>query len=88
MEKQLVQKQLIHWETLSSKNLETLNLTVASLLQRLRNEFDKRFEDFKSQMPNKTSNPFDIEIESAGLNLHLELIEIQSNSLLKSAYND
>ncbi|XP_050507868.1 general transcription factor II-I repeat domain-containing protein 2A-like [Diabrotica virgifera virgifera] len=92
LEKQLEQKQLVHWETLSARNQEMLDLAkYVSLLQRLRNEFEERFVDFKLQIPNMKvfQNPFEIEIDGAVLNLQMELIELQSDSLLKTIiFND
>uniref|UniRef100_A0A6P7FKW7 General transcription factor II-I repeat domain-containing protein 2A-like n=1 Tax=Diabrotica virgifera virgifera TaxID=50390 RepID=A0A6P7FKW7_DIAVI len=87
LEKQLEQKQLVHWETLSARNQEMLDLAkYVSLLQRLRNEFEERFVDFKLQIPNMKvfQNPFEIEIDGAVLNLQMELIELQRPPLTLS----
>lgn len=59
-------------------------------VNRLINEFDRRFSDFKAQRLNFNifSNPFAADVHSAPHHLQMELIELQCNSSLRKKFQD
>ncbi|KAJ1125806.1 hypothetical protein NDU88_004224 [Pleurodeles waltl] len=59
-------------------------------VNRLIDEFNRRFFDFKEQNLTFTSfaNPFNIVVDSAPHHLQMELIELQCNSSLKAKFQD
>ncbi|KAJ1099676.1 hypothetical protein NDU88_004775 [Pleurodeles waltl] len=59
-------------------------------VNRLIDEFNRRFSDFKEQNLTFTSfaNPFNIDVDSAPHHLQMELIELQCNSSLKAKFQD
>ncbi|XP_063788777.1 general transcription factor II-I repeat domain-containing protein 2-like [Pseudophryne corroboree] len=59
-------------------------------VNRLIDEFNQRFSDFKEQNLTFTSfaNPFNIDVDSAPHHLQMELIELQSSSSLKAKFQD
>uniref|UniRef100_A0A8C5M3G8 SPIN-DOC-like zinc-finger domain-containing protein n=1 Tax=Leptobrachium leishanense TaxID=445787 RepID=A0A8C5M3G8_9ANUR len=59
-------------------------------VNRLIDEFNQRFSDFKEQNLTFTSfaNPFNIDVDSAPHHLQMELIELQCNSSLKAKFQD
>ena len=61
----------------------------AERLSLLRVEFARRFSDFEAQKSNFElfRNPFAIDVETAPVNLQMELIELQCNGTLKAKYD-
>ena len=65
------------------------NAHFAEKLSLLRAEFARRFSDFEAQKSNFElfRNPFAIDVETAPVNLQMELIELQCNGTLKAKYD-
>jgi hypothetical protein len=65
------------------------NAHFAEKLSLLRAEFARRFSDFEAQKSNFElfRNPFAIDMETAPVNLQMELIELQCNGTLKAKYD-
>ncbi|XP_039206569.1 general transcription factor II-I repeat domain-containing protein 2A-like [Crotalus tigris] len=61
----------------------------AGKLSTLQMEFTRRFVDFERWKFSfgLLSNPFSVEVESAPVNIQMEMIELQCNSTLKGKYN-
>ena len=88
--KQMAQKKIVHFATLSSRPVETVDhVKYLTLLTKLSEEFNSRFEDFKrhSEEMKIFGNPFQIDPSTAPDAFQLEIIDIQSHSDLKMAFS-
>lgn len=65
------------------------NAHFADKLSALRTEFARRFGDFEAQKTNfeLLHNPFAVDMETAPVQIQMELIELQCNGTLKAKYN-
>ncbi|XP_065444398.1 general transcription factor II-I repeat domain-containing protein 2A-like [Chrysemys picta bellii] len=65
------------------------NATFAEKLSALRTEFARRFSDFEAQKSNfeLLRNPFAVDVETAPVEMQMELIELQCNGTLKAKYD-
>lgn len=89
LQTQMRTKNIVHFTTLSTIDAATINYSkYASLLDNLKNEFDERFLDFKNHEPVMAifANPFAIDVNTTDAKFQLELIDVQSNNSLKTAY--
>ncbi|KAF2893812.1 hypothetical protein ILUMI_12362 [Ignelater luminosus] len=89
--KQIMEQQLSHFPTLQ-KRKEHLELAdfirYGNTITDLHNEFSRRFEDLK-KIENDlklVSLPFSFNVEDAPANIQLQLIDMQSNQLLKEEF--
>ncbi|GLD62749.1 general transcription factor II-I repeat domain-containing protein 2-like protein [Lates japonicus] len=62
------------------------NAHFADKLSALRTEFTRRFGDFEAQKKNfeLLRNPFAVDVETAPVQIQMELIELQCNGTLKA----
>ena len=83
-------KKLQHFPTLNSLSVGAHEAeTYSKKLSDLRAEFLRRFKDFR-KLESKfkiLSSPFTVDVESAPVSLQLELIDLQSNTVLKDLFN-
>ena len=88
-EKQLIEGNLYHFETLSKQSPPDTAL-YAIEINHLRKEFENRFKDLRSNSVNFSifSNPFSLEPIKIPEHLQLELINMQCNQYLKAKFND
>lgn len=89
---QISQRNLVHFpklETVGEVTIEKVSFYV-SQLNRLENEFNKRFEDFKKIEIDLQifSSPFAVNCEEIAANYQLEIIELQSDDTLKQLFNN
>lgn len=65
------------------------NAHFADKLRSLRTEFARRFGDFEAQKNNfeLLRNPFAVDVETAPVQMQMELIELQCNGTLKAKYD-
>ncbi|KAL7879764.1 hypothetical protein SRHO_G00020180 [Serrasalmus rhombeus] len=66
-----------------------INMHFADKLSALRTEFARRFGDFEKQKKNfeLLRNPFAVDVETAPVQIQMELIELQCNETLKAKYD-
>ena len=86
---QLINKKVVHFTTLSTMDGTTVKYEkYSALIGILRNEFEKRFADFREHCDELKlfSDPFRIDVNDAHAMFQLELIDIQSDSDLKRAF--
>ena len=84
------QKKIVHFATLSSRPVETVDhVKYLTLLTKLSEEFSCRFHNFKrrSEEMKIFGNPFQIDPSTAPDTFQLEIIDIQSHSDLKMAFS-
>ena len=88
-EKQLIEGNLYHFETLSKQSPPDTAL-YAIEINHLRKEFENRFKDLRSNSVNFSifSNPFSLEPIKIPEHLQLELINMKCNQYLKAKFND
>jgi len=83
-------KKLQHFPTLNSLSVGAHEAeTYSKRLSDLQAEFLRRFKDFR-KLESKLkilSSPFTVDVESAPVSLQLELIDLQSNTVLKDLFN-
>ena len=75
-----------HWLAVANQNV----LIHADEFISMNEEFDDRFQDFRSQESSlhMFSSPFDVNVEQAPEEFHMELIELQGNDDLKRDMKD
>lgn len=66
------------------------NITMRNVLTQLQTEFVNRFTDFKKSSLNMEifQNPFAIDISEVPSNLQMNIVDLQSNSTLKTAFKE
>lgn len=71
-------------------NFEWQNITMKNILTHLQNEFLNRFTDFKkiSLSMEIFQNPFTVDIDDVPSNLQMNIIDLQSNTTLKTAFRE
>lgn len=71
-------------------NFEWQNITMRNVLSQLQTEFVNRFTDFKKSSLNMEifQNPFAIDISEVPSNLQMNIVDLQSNSTLKTAFKE
>ncbi|XP_065642558.1 general transcription factor II-I repeat domain-containing protein 2B-like [Hydra vulgaris] len=59
-------------------------------INNIKQDFEARFQDFKKREPNFAlfTSPFNFDIEKVDKDLHMELIELQCDSVLKQQFTD
>lgn len=86
---QLDVNKCVHFATLSSRLPETVDYTrYSSLISRLKNEFETRFNDFKVGLDSikLCSDPFSVDANNVSDQYQLELIQLQNNAEIKRAF--
>ena len=81
-------KLLNHFPSLQTRRESLKNtdfLKYSGITQDLRSEFRRRFQDFKGI--EKISQPFNFDVQEAPVEIQLELIDLQSNNLLKENFS-
>ena len=89
IQSQLVLKKVVHCPVLSSRPTDTVqHEKYSDWVTKLADDFEKRFQDFRRHIGTMKliSNPFSIDPTDAADKYHLELIDIQSDSYLKTAF--
>ena len=89
IQKQMVQKKVIHCAVLSTRPVDTVqHEKYNKLLFKLIDDFQRRFQDFRKHIDfmKLLSNPFDVDPTDAVDQYQMELIDIQNNSELKRSF--
>ncbi|KAI6655775.1 General transcription factor II-I repeat domain-containing protein 2B-like isoform X1 [Oopsacas minuta] len=88
-EKQLIEENLYHFETLSKHSPPDTGVYTIKI-NSLHKEFENRFKDLRSNIVNFAifSNPFSLEPIELPEHLQLELVDMQCNQDLKAKFND
>ena len=88
---QLLSKKTTHLFTLTERVAQSIDHTkYCGLLENLQNEFESRFQDFKNAKIDLAmfSDPFTVNAEAAQKEFQFELLDLQSNSELKTAHRE
>ena len=91
IQSQLVLKKVVHCPVLSSRPTYTVqHEKYSDLVTKLADDFEKRFQDFRRHIGTMKliSNPFSIDPTDAADKYQLELIAIQNDSYLKTAFDE
>ena len=91
IQSQLVLKKVVHCPVLSSRPTDTVqHEKYSDLVTKLADDFEQRFQDFRRHIGTMKliSNLFSIDPTDAADKYHLELIDIQNDSDLKTAFAD
>jgi len=89
LEKHISFKNITHFATLLSRPQETINYeNYKNMVTHLREEFEERFIDFRSQAKNFEifSDTFNVDINEMADKFQMELIEVQNNTDLKKHF--
>ena len=88
IQSQLVLKKVVHYPVLSSRPTDSLQHENSDWVNKLADDFEKRFQDFRRHIGTMKliSNPFSIDPTDAADKYQLELIDIQNDSDLKTAF--
>lgn len=90
--KQLLNGNLAHFSTLASIGTvkQPCLKEYAEKVGKLRDEFDRRFQDFTALEPQFLlfTNPFAVEVDSVSEDIQMELLELQCDTVLKQKFQD
>ena len=89
LKEQLAQKKAVHFPCLSTRPVATVDhAKYSALLNNLIEKFETRFEDFRRNSVDMKvfGNPFEVDYSIVPHAFQMELIDIQNNTDLKTAF--
>ena len=91
IQSQVILKKVVHCPVLSSRPTHTVqHEKYSDCVTKLADDFEKKFQDFRRHFGTMKliSNPYSIDLTDAADKYQLELIDIQNDSYLKTAFTE